>query len=103
MPRIRPRFVLPGVLLVAAGLLPAHHGTLTAHAVAARPSPPTAGVVPGDPSLPAPVPAGTATTRPLSLRYTFDGGVDRPITDLNGGHELRPVGRNGGELRLVPQ
>jgi hypothetical protein len=40
---------------------------------------------------------------PVSLRYTFDGGVREPITDLNGAHQLLPLGQNGGELRLVPQ
>ncbi|AGL13576.1 hypothetical protein L083_0066 [Actinoplanes sp. N902-109] len=40
---------------------------------------------------------------PVSLRYTFDGGVNRPITDTHGGHELRPQGQNGGTLSLVPQ
>jgi hypothetical protein len=42
-------------------------------------------------------------TEPVAVRYTFDGGVGRPITDLHGGHELRPVAQNGGALRLVPQ
>jgi hypothetical protein len=37
------------------------------------------------------------------VRYTFDGGVHHPITDLSGRHELRPLGENGGALRLVPQ
>jgi hypothetical protein len=37
------------------------------------------------------------------VRYTFDDGVQRPITDTHGGHELRAVGQNGGTLSLVPQ
>ena len=40
---------------------------------------------------------------PVHVRYTFDGGVGRPITDVRGGHVLRPVGENGGALRLVRQ
>jgi hypothetical protein len=42
-------------------------------------------------------------TAPVSLRYTFDGGVDNPITSVDGGYELRPLGQNGGTLSLVPQ
>ncbi|MGX6605409.1 LamG domain-containing protein [Micromonosporaceae bacterium Da 78-11] len=61
--------------------------------------------------LPTVEPSATRTTptrirvakEPVSLRYTFDGGVGRPITDANGGHELRALGQNGGSLRLVPQ
>ncbi|WP_250031983.1 LamG-like jellyroll fold domain-containing protein [Paractinoplanes maris] len=40
---------------------------------------------------------------PVTVRYTFDGGVGRPITDHLGGHELRPLGQNGGALHLVRQ
>jgi hypothetical protein len=40
---------------------------------------------------------------PFEVRYDFDGGVGRPIADLAGRHELRPLGQNGGALRLVPQ
>jgi hypothetical protein len=40
---------------------------------------------------------------PVQLRYTFDNGVGRPITDTNGGHELKPLGQNGGSLHLVPE
>ncbi len=40
---------------------------------------------------------------PVNVRYTFDGGVNRPITDVHGRHELRPVTQNGGALRLVRQ
>jgi len=77
-------------------------GPLPAYAMA---PPPTAGVLTNsdlfaDP--PAPGKIGTATG-PISLRYTFDDGVDRPITDAAGGHELRPLGQNGGTLSLVPQ
>jgi hypothetical protein len=40
---------------------------------------------------------------PVALRYDFDGGVGAPIEDTGGGHELRPLGQNGGTLRLVPE
>ncbi|MEV6599083.1 LamG-like jellyroll fold domain-containing protein [Actinoplanes sp. NPDC051346] len=40
---------------------------------------------------------------PVTVRYTFDGGVTEPITDVRGGFELRPLGQNGGTLSLVPQ
>ncbi|MBM2616807.1 LamG domain-containing protein [Actinoplanes sp. LDG1-06] len=54
---------------------------------------------------PSPQPAGKirVATGPVSVRYTFDGGVGRPITDHRGRHELRPLGQNGGALRLVRQ
>jgi concanavalin A-like lectin/glucanase superfamily protein len=42
-------------------------------------------------------------TRPVYLRYTFDGGVRQSITAVGGGHELRPLGQNGGRLSLVPE
>jgi hypothetical protein len=29
--------------------------------------------------------------------------VDRPIVDAADGHELRPIGQNGGTLSLVPE
>jgi hypothetical protein len=47
-----------------------------------------------------PVRVGTA---PVSVRYTFDAGADKPITDTNGAHPLIPLGQNGGNLTLVPQ
>jgi len=77
-------------------------GTLRMHEAV---NPPAAGVLPNDGWAAAPIPPGRAGVAPgpVSLRYTFDGGVDRPITDVNGGHELRPLGQNGGALRLVPQ
>jgi hypothetical protein len=40
---------------------------------------------------------------PVTLEYTFDGGVNRPITSDNGGYRLRPLGQNGGTLSLVPK
>lgn len=53
----------------------------------------------------APVPPGRIRTadRPLAVHYDFNGGVGRPIAGVGGGHELRPLGQNGGALRLVPQ
>jgi hypothetical protein len=50
-------------------------------------------------------PAGQVTvgSSPIAVRYTFDGGVHQPITDLNGGFALRPLGQNGGALSLVPE
>ena len=67
--------------------------------------PPAAGVLPNAGSFSAPSPPGrigVAAGR-VNVRYAFDGGVQRPITDTNGGHELRPIGQNGGTLSLVPQ
>jgi hypothetical protein len=39
----------------------------------------------------------------LTIRYTFDDGANRPIADVTGRYRLRPLGQNGGRLRLVPQ
>jgi len=96
------RFALTGVLLLIAGLAVAYR-PLSAEAL--QNPPPSAGVLPSLPGPEAPLlprRVGVATA-PVSLRYTFDGGVNSPITDLAGGHELRPLGQNGGVLRLVPQ
>ena len=40
---------------------------------------------------------------PVTVRYDFDAGVGRPITDHRGRRALRPLGENGGALRLVRQ
>jgi concanavalin A-like lectin/glucanase superfamily protein len=47
--------------------------------------------------------AVTVATAPVSVRYTFDAGVTRPITDEAGAYELRPLGQNTGTLSLVQQ
>jgi concanavalin A-like lectin/glucanase superfamily protein len=66
---------------------------------------PAAGVLPNAGSFSAPSPPGriAVAAGPANVRYTFDGGVHEPITDTNGGHELRPIGQNGGTLSLVPE
>ncbi|GAA4939822.1 LamG-like jellyroll fold domain-containing protein [Actinoplanes utahensis] len=53
----------------------------------------------------APIPPGRIRIAggPFAVHYDFDDGVGRPIADADGGHELRPLGQNGGALRLVPQ
>jgi hypothetical protein len=98
--------VLGGALLAATDLSrdgrAPRLGTLPAYALA---PPPAAGVLTNagsfsGPNIPGRV--GVATT-PVHLRYTFDGGVERPITDAHGTHELRPLGQNGGTLSLVPE
>ena len=67
--------------------------------------PPSAGPLPDAGAFSAHTPPGKVAVgqRPVSVRYTFDGGVDKPILDTTGGHELRPLGQNGGTLHLVPQ
>ena len=77
-------------------------GAQPASAVWPAPSP---GVLPNSGALSVhakPGPVGLAK-RPISVRYTFDRGVGKPITDNAGGHPLRPLGQNGGRLSLVPQ
>ncbi|WIM96616.1 laminin G domain-containing protein [Actinoplanes oblitus] len=67
--------------------------------------PPAAGVLTNTTPFPAPVSLGRVrvASTPVSLRYDFDRGVGEPIADTGGQHELRPLGQNGGTLRLVPE
>jgi hypothetical protein len=71
------------------------------------PVPPLAGVIPTTDTVavhPKEKPGRIATAvRPVTVRYAFDTGVDQPILDSQGGHELRAIGQNGGTLSLVPQ
>src|ERR687893_458758 len=51
-----------------------------------------------------PLPAFAVLPRPaVSIPNSFEGGGDEPIVDAAGGHELRPLGQNGGTLSLVPE
>jgi hypothetical protein len=73
-------------------------------AFAVRP-PPLAGLLPISGALSVhakPGPVALAQTA-VSVRYSFDRGVDKPITDNLGRHPLRALGQNGGRLSLVPQ
>jgi len=102
----------PAAVLLLAGVLAVAHcsapvTSFTPKLAFAASSPPSAGVLPmtarrESSRAASPDPVGVAT-RPISIRYTFDGGIHRPITDVGGRHELRPLGQNGGALRLVPQ
>lgn len=67
--------------------------------------PPNPGPLPnaGETSAPKSAERVRAGARPVDIRYTFDGGADKPITDTNGGHPLFPLGQNGGNLALVPK
>jgi hypothetical protein len=73
-----------------------------ASATEAEPAP---GVIPSAGAFSTPILPGRVgvAAGPISLRYTFDDGVDQPITDVHGGHELRALGQNGGTLSLVPK
>jgi hypothetical protein len=99
-----PLCALAATVVLGAGTLGAAHyaRSLPTYAKAPRPA---GGVLPNsgaDSVHPEEVKVGVATV-PVTLRYTFDGGVDRPITAENGGHRLRPLGQNGGALSLVPK
>ncbi|HEX8348156.1 MAG TPA: LamG-like jellyroll fold domain-containing protein [Actinoplanes sp.] len=116
--RISPAGALAAAAALGAGLLVAAHFAEEREdrrdAVAQQPAPqvadPTPQPVGG--TLPA-VPASTADARggggsavglatgPISLRYTFDGGVDAPVTDASGRYPLRAMTQNGGELELI--
>jgi hypothetical protein len=111
--RLAPIGAVAAALVLGAGVLGAVHiarsetaaprtGPLPAFAVL---PPPSAGVLPNSGTFSAhtvPGRVGVATA-PVTVKYTFDGGVDRPITDASGAHPLRPLGQNGGTLALVPQ
>ena len=130
MSRIWWCFGLTGALLVAAGLTltrssaaesrPVYHSRRPPVAGSRPPlldtddqrrtsdvlaPPPAAGILPNEGTFAPALPHGkvAVAAAPVSLHYTFDGGINRPITDTDGGHELLPLGQNGGELRLVPQ
>ena len=125
MSRIWWCFGLTGTLLIAAGLTLTRSSaafdprpaasSLTADSpilsLVASPStapaiaPAVGGILPNEGTFAPPLPTGKVAIAggPVSLRYTFDGGVRRPITDAAGEHQLLPLGQNGGELRLVPQ
>lgn len=53
--------------------------------------------------VPPPVGRIKVAKTPVSIRYTFDGGVNKPLTDQHGTFTLRPLSQNGGTLSLVPQ
>jgi concanavalin A-like lectin/glucanase superfamily protein len=127
MSRIWWCFGLTGALLIAAGLTLTRSSaaesrpavSMLASALPAFPTvtpspeppevkptgPAVAGILANMGSFAPPLPSGKVAVAggPVSLRYTFDGGIHRPITDVSGERELRPLGQNGGELRLVPQ
>ena len=106
MLRLWQSLMAAGTLLVGAGLVlvPSSSDPVSASVLAAPP-PAAAGVLPNAGAFAPPLPRGRigVATGPLSMRYTFDRGVAAPIVDDGGGHVLRPLGQNGGELRLVPQ
>ncbi|GIE96366.1 LamG-like jellyroll fold domain-containing protein [Paractinoplanes rishiriensis] len=107
MSRKRRRLALMGALLLVSGLLLAHRYPPATRPASVQMTPPSAGVLPvptDRAGVTSPEPRQiTVGAAPVSVRYTFDGGVHRPLTDLNGQHELRPLGQNGGLLRLVRQ
>ena len=95
-----------GVAVLAAGVVTFAH--------ASRAEPPAATFVTPQPSAGVLTNTGEFSThaapgrvalaaRPITVRYTFDSGTSRPITDAHGEHQLFPVGQNGGTLSLVRQ
>jgi hypothetical protein len=93
MSRKRWGLAVAGILVLAGGVAFAVHRQT-----------PVAGVLPRAEEVPSPEPSSGQVgmaTRPISVRYTFDGGIHRPIADASGRYELRALGQNGGVLRLV--
>lgn len=110
--RLAPIGALAAALVLGAGVLAAVHIAHTEPAPRTGPlpafallPPPSAGVLPTSGTFSVHADAGrvAVASAPISVRYTFDGGVDKPITDAAGTHPLRPLGQNGGSLSLVPQ
>lgn len=107
--KFRPFGALATTAVLGAALLTSAHLAQPSDA-AARHDPaglpaPSAGVI-SDP-VDAPVRAQTGKVSvaraSVAIRYTFDGGADRPITDVRGRYLLRPHAQNGGTISLVPQ
>ncbi|WP_045742552.1 LamG-like jellyroll fold domain-containing protein [Actinoplanes rectilineatus] len=98
---------LGGVLLLFLQHLPAAARPRTpAAAVSVPPAVlPMPGLLANVSAISGPARSGQIRTAaaPLTVRYDFNGGIAKPIADHTGGHELRPLGQNGGALRLVPQ
>jgi hypothetical protein len=107
----RKRWILAGAavaLVLVSGLAHARHAPDIFPVFALIKPSPVAGFLPAVADRAAtdtPVPSAKVAVAggSVSVRYSFDGGVQRPITDTNGRHELRQVTQNGGALRLVPQ
>jgi hypothetical protein len=102
--RIVPFGALAAVLVLGGSMVLAHRSQAAPETF--KPvTPPSAGVLPNAGSFAAALSRDRigVAAGPITVRYSFDGGVSRPITDANGGHPLRPLGQNGGALRLVPQ
>jgi hypothetical protein len=103
---------LTAAVALGAGILGAAHlaggeeapplGQLPAYSSVPAPAP---GVLSTSDDVPSPVETGRVgvATGPITIRYTFDGGVTKLITSVRGGHPLRALGQNGGTLSLVPK
>lgn len=105
-----PVGALAATAVAGAGLLVAAHFAQRSDAAprltpAVVPSPSAGVLTISDPGVAAPAKPGRVevAAAPITVRYTFDGGVTQPITDVGGGFELRALGQNGGTLSLVPQ
>jgi hypothetical protein len=93
------------------GVDPGSGGSL-AGSIAALPSgpapTPVAGILTGSPAPTATKANGTGgatglAAAPISLRYTFDGGLGRSIADVDGQFPLRPISQNDGALAFTPR
>jgi hypothetical protein len=104
MSRNRLLLALIGVLVLVGGLVFAYRSRPPARPDDLAAAPPQAGVLPSGTKTASVSPSQVGIgDRPVSVHYSFDAGVHRPITDRSGQHELQALGQNGGELRLVPQ
>lgn len=95
-----------GVAVLAAGVVAFAHASRAESPAATFVTPkPSAGVLANASAVSLHADPGriALAARPITVRYTFDGGVGKPITDAIGEHQLFPIGQNGGALSLVPQ
>jgi hypothetical protein len=105
-----PFGTLAATALIVTGILVAGHLARPCDAAprfhpGKTPRPSSGTLVNEDPVFAAPMRAGRVAVAkgPVDLRYTFDQGADKPITDVRGAYQLHPQGQNGGTLSLVPQ
>jgi hypothetical protein len=69
--------------------------------VALQPRPSGGVLTPANPGFAAVPQAGGrigVAKSPVTVRYTFDGGVNQPLTDTHGAYALRALAQNGGTL-----
>jgi hypothetical protein len=99
----RSRVILVGALVAVAALGTGLYAAQRSQPPAPRARPPGGVLASSEVTVAAPAGRVDVAKSPVAVRYTFNGGVQQPLTDINGAFPLRPLGQNGGSLTLVPQ